>query len=38
METSKNAAVIVCRLPGNLGASAKVRGRDKIDPEETIYT
>jgi len=33
METSKNAAVIVCRVPGNLGAAAKVRESDKIDPE-----
>jgi hypothetical protein len=36
MKTSKNAVVIVCRDPGNLGASVKSRGRDKIDPEKTI--
>jgi len=36
METSKNAAVIVCRVPGNLGASGEVRGCDKIDSQKTI--
>ena len=36
METSKNAAVIVCRVPGNLGALGKSRARDKIDPKKTI--